>query len=41
MRHWDVDVKPRGGSRPRGLSVNGWLGMADLGLAVRGLGMLT
>jgi hypothetical protein len=41
MQLWDVDVKPHGGSRPRGLSVNGWLGMADLGLAVRGPGILT
>jgi hypothetical protein len=31
--YWDVDVKPRGSSRPRGFSVNGWLGKADLGLA--------
>jgi hypothetical protein len=30
MRLWDVNVKPRGGSRPRGLSVNNWLGKADL-----------
>jgi hypothetical protein len=40
MRLWDVDVKPRGSSRPRGLSVNGWLGKADLGLALCGSGML-
>jgi hypothetical protein len=33
MRLWDVNVKPRGGSRPRGLSVNGCLAKADLGLA--------
>jgi hypothetical protein len=33
IRLWDVDVKPRGSSRPRGFSVNGWLGKADLGLA--------
>jgi hypothetical protein len=38
MRLWDVDRKPRGASRPHGLSVNGWLGKADLGLAPATLG---
>jgi hypothetical protein len=40
MRLWHVDVKPRGSSRSHGLSVNGWLGKADLGLALCGSGML-
>jgi hypothetical protein len=38
MRLWDVNVKPRYGFRPRGLSVNGWLAKADLGLAHATLG---
>jgi hypothetical protein len=38
MRLWDVNVKPRSGSIPRGLSVNGWLGKADLGLTHATLG---
>jgi hypothetical protein len=29
IRLWDVDVKPRSVSRPRGLSVNGVLAKAD------------
>jgi hypothetical protein len=40
MRLWDVDVKPRSVSRPRGLSVNGGLAKADLSLARCGSGML-
>jgi hypothetical protein len=40
MRLWDVDVKPRVSSRPRGLPVNGWFGKAELGLALCGSGML-
>jgi hypothetical protein len=40
MRLWHVDVKPRGSSRSHGLSVNGRLGKADLGLALCGSGML-
>jgi hypothetical protein len=40
MRLWDVDVKPRGVSRPRGLSLNGGLAKADLSLARCSSGML-
>jgi hypothetical protein len=40
MRLWDVDAKPRDSSRPCGLSVNGWFGKAELGLALCGSGML-
>jgi hypothetical protein len=40
MRLWYVNAKPRGSSKPRGLSVNRWLGKAELGLALCGSGML-
>jgi hypothetical protein len=39
MRLWDVNVKPRGVSRPRGFSVNGRLAKADLSNARCGSGM--
>jgi hypothetical protein len=38
---WGQRLVSRGGSsRPCGLSVNGWLGKADLGLALCGSGKL-
>jgi hypothetical protein len=40
MRLWDVNVKPRSVSRPRGLSVNGGLAKVDLSLPRCGSGML-